>query len=240
MATIFVTTGRPTVNVPVLSNTIASTRPACSRWDPPLIRMPRRAPLPMAALIAVGVASPTAQGHAISSMVIARRTSPVIARVMADTMNEVGTKRREKFSPTVWMGARSCCASSTLAMMRPMVVWLPTASARTTRRPRTTTEPACTCDPVPTLTGRFSPVIADWLTMASPSTTSPSTGMATWSCTTTSSPICKVSIGTWTLGAGVWGPRSGGPRPCPGCRAAAPRWPAGCAAGSDPAGTHRC
>ena len=33
--------------------------------------------------------------------------------------------------------------------------------------------------------------------MASPSTTSPSTGMATWSCTTTSSPICKVSIGTW-------------------------------------------
>ena len=64
-------------------------------------------------------------------------------------------------------------------MMRPMVVWLPTAWARTTRRPRTTTEPACTSVPTATLTGRFSPVIADWLTIASPSTTSPSTGIAT-------------------------------------------------------------
>ncbi len=112
---ILVTTGRPTVSVPVLSNTIASARPACSRWDPPLIRMPRRAPLPIAALIAVGVDRPTAQGHATNSMVIARRTSPVITRVTAETMNEVGTKRREKFSPTVWMGARSCWASSTRA-----------------------------------------------------------------------------------------------------------------------------
>ncbi|COX51964.1 Uncharacterised protein [Mycobacterium tuberculosis] len=51
--------------------------------------------------------SPTAHGHAINNMVIARRTSPVISNAMAETMNEVGTKRREKFSPTVWMGARS-------------------------------------------------------------------------------------------------------------------------------------
>ena len=194
----FVTTGRPTVSVPVLSKTIASTRPACSRCDPPLIRMPRRAPLPIAALIAVGVDRPTAHGQAISSMVIARRTSPVRARVIAETMNEIGTKRREKFSPTVWMGARSCCASSTREMMRPIVVWLPTARARTTRRPRSTTEPACTVDPATMLTGRVSPVIADWSTMASPSTTSPSTGIATWSWITTSSPICTVSIGTWT------------------------------------------
>ena len=107
-AMIFVTTGRPTVSVPVLSNTIASTRLACSRCDPPLIRIPRRAPLPIAALIAVGVDRPTAHGHAISSIVIARRTSPVIARVIAETTKEIGTKRREKFSPTVWMGARSC------------------------------------------------------------------------------------------------------------------------------------
>ena len=49
-----------------------STRPAWSRWDPPLIKMPWRAPLPIVALIAVGVDRPTAQGHAINSMVIAR------------------------------------------------------------------------------------------------------------------------------------------------------------------------
>jgi len=47
-----------------------------------------------------------------------------------------------------------------------------------------------------TLTGRFSPVIADWSTIASPSTTSPSTGIATWSWTTASSPISTESIGT--------------------------------------------
>jgi hypothetical protein len=39
--------------------------------------MPRRAPLPIAALIAVGVARPTAHGQATSSIVIARRTSLV-------------------------------------------------------------------------------------------------------------------------------------------------------------------
>ncbi len=194
----FVTTGRPTVSVPVLSKTIASTRPACSRCDPPLIRMPRRAPLPIAALIAVGVDNPTAHGHAISNMVIARRTSPVRTRVIAETKKEIGTKRREKFSPTVWMGARSSWASSTREMIRPMVVSLPTARARTTSRPRSTTEPACTRAPATILAGRVSPVIADWSTIASPSTTSPSTGIATWSWITTSSPICTVSIGTWT------------------------------------------
>ena len=125
-----VTTGRPTVRVPVLSKTTASTRPACSRCEPPLMRMPRRAPLPIAALIAVGVARPTAQGHATSSIVIARRTSRVTSKVTADNRKDAGTKRREKFSPMVWMGARSCWACSTRVMIRPMVVSLPTASAR--------------------------------------------------------------------------------------------------------------
>ncbi len=163
-----------------------------------MIRIPRRAPLPIAALIAVGVASPTAHGQAISSIVIARRTSPVTSRVNADRMNDAGTKRREKFSPTVWIGARSCWASSTRLMILPITVWLPTAVARTTTRPRTTTDPACTVVPSTTLTGRVSPVIADWSTMASPSMTRPSTGIATWSWTMTSSPICTVSIGTCT------------------------------------------
>jgi len=99
-----VTTGRPTVRVPVLSNTTASTRPAASRCEPPLIRMPRRAPLPIAALIAVGVASPTAQGQATSSIVMARRTSRVTASVAAATAKDAGTNRREHVSATVWMG----------------------------------------------------------------------------------------------------------------------------------------
>ena len=61
--------------------------------------MPRRAPLPIAALIAVGVARPTAHGHATRSMVIARRTSRVTMSVSAETRNDAGTNRREKLSP---------------------------------------------------------------------------------------------------------------------------------------------
>jgi WD40 repeat protein len=53
--------------------------------------MPRRAPLPIAALIAVGVANPTAHGHATSSIVIARRRSRVTSKVSADSANEAGT-----------------------------------------------------------------------------------------------------------------------------------------------------
>ena len=193
-----VTTGRPTVSVPVLSNTIASIRPACSRCEPPLTRMPRRAPLPIAALIAVGVDNPTAHGQAISSIVIARRTSPVNSSVNPDSRNDAGTNRREKFCATVWIGARSCWASSTRAMIRPITVSVPTAVARTTIRPRITTDPACTRAPAATLTGRVSPVIADWSTIASPSTISPSIGIATWSWTITWSPACRVSIGTCT------------------------------------------
>ncbi len=97
----FVTTGRPMVSVPVLSNTNASTLPASSRCDPPLTRIPLRAPLPMAALIAVGVDRPTAHGQATKSIVMARRTSLVTTRVPRDSRNEAGTNRREKFSPTV-------------------------------------------------------------------------------------------------------------------------------------------
>ena len=118
-------------------------------------------------------------------MVIARRTSRVTTSVTAETRNDAGTNRREKLSPMVWMGARSRWASSTRSMIRPMVVWRPTALARTTTRPWRTTEPACTCVPITTLIGRVSPVIADWSTIASPSTTSPSTGIATCSCTMT-------------------------------------------------------
>lgn len=50
----------------------------------------------------------TAHGQAITSMVIAPRTSPVVVKVIAETMKENGTNQREKFSPTVGIGARSC------------------------------------------------------------------------------------------------------------------------------------
>ena len=59
--------GLPSVTVPVLSSTTVVTRPAISSAWASLIRMPNSAPRPLATRIAVGVASPNAQGHATTS-----------------------------------------------------------------------------------------------------------------------------------------------------------------------------
>ena len=61
------TVGVPLGSVPVLSRTTTSTLCAVSRASALRIRMPFSAPLPVPTMIAVGVASPIAQGHAIIS-----------------------------------------------------------------------------------------------------------------------------------------------------------------------------
>ena len=62
-----VTVGRPTVSVPVLSNTTVSTFASVSSAVALLTRTPTSAPRPVATMMAVGVASPIAHGHAITS-----------------------------------------------------------------------------------------------------------------------------------------------------------------------------
>ena len=57
--------GSPLVRVPVLSKTIACSLWAVSRASPLLIRTPFSAPFPTPTIMAVGVANPIAQGHAI-------------------------------------------------------------------------------------------------------------------------------------------------------------------------------
>ena len=58
---------RPSVMVPVLSSTAASTTCVASSTSPPLITMPSWAPRPVPTMIAVGVASPSAHGQAMIS-----------------------------------------------------------------------------------------------------------------------------------------------------------------------------
>ena len=62
-----VTLGLPSVMVPVLSSTTASSVCAVSSEAPSLMRMPFSAPLPVPTMMAVGVARPRAQGHAMTS-----------------------------------------------------------------------------------------------------------------------------------------------------------------------------
>mmetsp|Transcript_10714 Transcript_10714/g.44942 ORF Transcript_10714/g.44942 Transcript_10714/m.44942 type:complete len:360 (+) Transcript_10714:382-1461(+) len=61
------TAGFPTVSVPVLSNAITETCPALSKPSAPLMRIPFVAPTPVPTITAVGVARPSAQGHAVTS-----------------------------------------------------------------------------------------------------------------------------------------------------------------------------
>ena len=62
---------RPAVIVPVLSRTTQSSRCVASSTSPPLMTMPSWAPRPVPTMIAVGVARPSAHGHAMISTAIA-------------------------------------------------------------------------------------------------------------------------------------------------------------------------
>ena len=62
-----VTTGLPSVSVPVLSSTTGLSLCAVSSASPPVMRMPFSAPLPVPTMMAVGVARPSAQGQAMTS-----------------------------------------------------------------------------------------------------------------------------------------------------------------------------
>ncbi len=64
--TISVTSGLPLVMVPVLSKTIVSISFRVCRAAPWRISTPFSAPMPLPTMRAVGVASPRAQGHAIT------------------------------------------------------------------------------------------------------------------------------------------------------------------------------
>ncbi len=57
--------GRPSVSVPVLSTTSVSTLRSTSIASAFLKSTPRVAPLPVATMIDIGVASPSAQGQAM-------------------------------------------------------------------------------------------------------------------------------------------------------------------------------
>jgi len=64
---ISLTSGYPDVKVPVLSNTIVVMEFIFSRTSPPFISIPKVAAIPVPTMTAVGVANPSAQGHAITN-----------------------------------------------------------------------------------------------------------------------------------------------------------------------------
>jgi hypothetical protein len=127
--------GRPSVSVPVLSNATTETSCAISSASASLIRMPWRAATPVPTISAVGVASPSAQGQAITSTATASSTArcqsplamPQPSSVTSAATHTTGTNTALTRSTRCWMGAFFSCADSTRRTMRASVDSAPTA-----------------------------------------------------------------------------------------------------------------
>ena len=108
-----VTTGFPCVIVPVLSNIIVSILCVVSRASPLFMSIPFSAPFPVPTIIAVGVASPSAHGQAITNTainIVSANTSPdpLIYHARPATIAitiTIGTKYPEIVSAILEIGA---------------------------------------------------------------------------------------------------------------------------------------
>ena len=177
-----------------------------SRISGPLMRMPSCAPRPVPTMSAVGVASPSAHGHAMISTATAAENAAVASpvttsqptSVASESASTIGTKTLDTRSTSRWIGAFPDCASAT--SLRDLRERRLLADLR-----RAHDEPAVRVDrrpgdgaPGATSTGTGSPVSIDWSTADSPSTTTPSVATFSPGRTTKRSPTASSSIGTDT------------------------------------------
>ena len=193
---------RPWVTVPVLSMTIVSRARVDSSTSGPLMTTPSWAARPEPTSSAVGVASPSAQGQAMTSTATAAVKAacgvcPVSshpARVAADSARTMGTNTPEIRSARRWTGALPACAAVTIRPIRASVVPSPTAVARTSRTPEVLTVAPVTVCPASTSVGTDSPVSSEASTAERPSTTTPSAATFSPGRTRNRSPAARSSI----------------------------------------------
>ncbi len=209
------TARRPVVTVPVLSSRIVSTVRVSSRTCGPLMRMPSWAPRPVPVSSPTGVASPRAQGQAMTSTataaVKAARTSSGPAagpaassqapKVRAATARTTGTKTALIRSASRAMGAFPVCAAETRRPIWARVVSEPTRVARTRSRPEVLIVAPVTWLSGPTSTGTDSPVTSEASTAEEPSRTTPSVAIFSPGRTTITSPTVSWPAGILFLAA---------------------------------------
>ena len=220
------------MSVPVLSKTTRVTAWALSRAAASRIRMPRRAAAPVPAMMAAGVAKPSAQGQAMTSTETAfssaaEPVAPAIdhaSRVARASASTTGTKTALTRSTWRWIGGLEAWAPSTRRTMRASTVSAPTEVVRIDSTPSRRMEPPATEAPGGFSTGRLSPVSMDSSTAPPPSSTAPSMGMRSPGRTTTMSPTAIWAIGTVSSVAPRRRRAVSGRRPASARRAAAV-WP---------------
>ena len=177
----------PSVRVPVLSKTTVSMLQAFSMAEAPLKRIPSSAARPEAVIKAAGVASPSAQGQAITSTPQTVETafpqSPGASRVnhsvkisTASAMTE-GTKIEAILSAKRCTGAFSLCARRTKAAICCRVESSPTEVAVYVTLPSRSSVPPVMLSPGLFFTGSLSPVSSDSSTRQLPARIFPSAGI---------------------------------------------------------------
>ena len=172
------------MTVPVLSSSTSVARPARSTTSPPFSRRPRCVASPVETITAIGVASPSAHGQAMTTTempVMSARSSgaPRASQktsVAAARTSIAGTNTPTTRSATAWMRGFAPCASSTARTIPASTVSLPTRVTSTTSAPVPFTVPPITAAPGAFATGRDSPVTSDSSTSEAPSSTVPSSG----------------------------------------------------------------
>ena len=129
------TRGVPFVRVPVLSKVIFLTEESLSRASPSFTRKPCFVAFPMAAIIAVGVASTRAQGQKTTSMVTERIISPVTNQVITAALKAVTTIHVAHLSARLTIFALSASADWTSLIILCMELSSPTLTATISKEP---------------------------------------------------------------------------------------------------------
>lgn len=196
----------PSVIVPVLSKTITSISRVASNTCGPLISRPSCEPRPVPTRRAVGVARPSAHGHAITNTATAAamaastgcpRASQAV-RVAAAIRSTMGTNTADTRSARRCASALPAWASRTKRPMRASWVSDPTLVARISRRPDRLTVAPVIASPGTTSTGTDSPVSRLASMVLVPPVTSPSVGARSPGRTTRSCPTFTAEAGTVT------------------------------------------
>ena len=198
--------GFPSVSVPVLSSASMSTCRSRSIASASRNNTPAFAPRPIATRIDMGVARPSAHGHAMMSTETAATTACARAgsgpkrahSANASTAHAMtaGTNTAATRSARFWIGARLRCALATSATMRASKVSLPTRSAATRSVPDWFRVAPITRAPACFSTGSASPETSDSSTELAPSSTRASTGTFSPGRTRRRSPTCTCDSGT--------------------------------------------
>ena len=158
-------------------------------------------------MIAVGVASPSAHGQAMTSTATAgvRAATRLACRAKYQTRNvsratpsTAGTKKAEIVSASFCTGALLPWASSTSRTIDASIVWSPLAVTRYKSVPLPLSVPPITPSPFAFSTGRLSPVSRASSTAEAPSVTTPSAATFSPGRTRSRSPGFRLSRGTST------------------------------------------